>query len=312
MAEDLYNLLGVSRQAGQDEIKRRYRKLAKELHPDLNPDDEVIAERFKQVSAAHSILSDPKKRASYDLGEIDETGEPRHHGFHHGFGGGGPGARYRQGGAGTLDDETLQDLFSEMFGQRGRGGGGFGRAARGDDVSYKLRIGLLEAAKGGKKRVVMDDGQTLDLTIPVGIEDGQALRLRGKGRSGVNGGPAGDALVEISIMPHPLFERRGRDVHVDLPISISEAALGARIDIPTIDGIVSMKVPKGANSGTTLRLKGKGIAGPKGGTAGNQYVRLKVVMPKIIDADLEAFLERWSEDHPYNPRESLPGTKGEG
>ncbi len=306
MAEDLYSLLGVSRQANQDEIKRRYRQLAKELHPDLNPNDELIAERFKRVSAAHSILSDPKKRASYDLGEIDETGEPRHQGFRHGFGGGGPGARYRHGGAGTMDDETLQDLFAEMFGQRGRGGGGFGRAARGDDVSYKLRISLLEAAKGGKKRVVMDDGQTLDLTIPVGIEDGQSLRMRGKGRSGVNGGPAGDALVEISIMPHPLFERRGRDVHVDLPISIGEAALGARIDIPTIDGTVSMKVPKGANSGTTLRLKGKGIAGPKGGAAGNQYVRLKVVMPKTIDADLEAFLARWSEDHPYNPREDLP------
>ncbi|MGH1480141.1 MAG: DnaJ C-terminal domain-containing protein [Geminicoccales bacterium] len=304
MAEDLYNILGVSRQASQDEIKRQYRKLAKELHPDLNPNDETIAERFKKVSAAHALLSDPKKRASYDLGEIDENGEPRYQGFHQGFGGGRHGPGHQQGGA-TLDDETLQDLFAEMFGQGGRRGGGFGRALRGDDVSYKLKISLEETAKGGKRRVAIGNGQTLDLTIPIGIEDGQTLRLKGKGRGGLHGGPPGDAMVEIQVTPHRLFERRGRDLHLDLPISISEAALGAKIDIPTIDGTVTMKVPKGANSGTTLRLKGKGIAGSKGASAGNQFVRLTVVMPKEIDADLAAFLEQWSEDHPYNPRADL-------
>ncbi|MGI9501741.1 MAG: DnaJ C-terminal domain-containing protein, partial [Geminicoccaceae bacterium] len=302
MAEDLYNTLGVSRQASQDEIKRQYRKLAKALHPDLNPDDKAVAERFKRVSAAHSILSDPKKRASYDLGEIDENGEARHHGFgQHGFGGGRRGGHYQTGG-GTLDDETLHDLFAEMFGQRGRSGGGFGRATKGEDVSYKLEISLLEAAKGGKKRVMMGDGQALDLSIPVGIEDGKTLRLKGKGRGGHHGGPPGDALVEIRISPHPLFERRGRDVHVDLPIGLGEAALGGKIDVPTIDGTVTMTIPKGANSGTTLRLKGRGIPGPKGRVRGNQYVRLKVVMPKTIDGDLRAFLERWSKDHPYDPR----------
>lgn len=306
MAEDLYSVLDVSRQASQDDIKRQYRKLAKELHPDLNPNDAAIADRFKRVSAAHSILSDPKKRASYDLGEIDESGEARHPGFHHGFGGGGRGSRYQ--GGGTLDDATLQDLFAEMFGQQGRGGGGFGRPSRGDDVTYKLKIGLLEAARGAKKRVDMGDGQTLDLTIPVGIDDGQTLRLKGKGRGGRHGGPPGDALVEIGIAQHPLFERRDRDIYLDLPISIGEAALGARIDIPTIDGTVAMMVPKGANSGTTLRLKGKGIAGLKGRASGNQYVRLKVVMPKTIDADLEAFLKRWAEEHPYNPRADLRET----
>ena len=303
MAEDLYSILGVSREASQDEIKRHYRKLAKELHPDLNPDDEVIADRFKRVSAAHAILSDPKKRASYDLGEIDENGEPRHHhGFHPGFG----GARGARSQGGAFDEDVLQGLFAEMFGQGGRGGGGFSRPMRGDDISYKLRISLEEAARGGKKRVTMGDGQVLDLTIPIGIDDGQTLRLRGKGREGRHGGPSGDALVEISLLPHPLFERRGKDVHLDLPISIVEAALGAKIDIPTIDGKVAMTIPKGANSGATLRLKGKGIAGPKGGAAGNQYVRLKVVMPKTVDADLEAFLRTWSENHPYDPRADLP------
>lgn len=303
MAEDLYSVLGVSRQASQDEIKRHYRKLAKELHPDLNPDNETVSERFKKVSAAHSVLSDPKKRASYDLGEIDENGEARQP---FGFGGGGRGARYQRDGG--MDDETLQDLFAEMFGpgQRGRGGSGFGRAMRGDDASYKLKISFLEAAKGGKKRVVMGDGRTLDLTIPSGIADGQTLRLRGKGQGGLHGGPPGDALVEVQITPHPLFERRDRDIHLELPISLGEAALGGKIDVPTIKGTVTMTVPKGSNSGTTLRLKGKGIAGPKNGDAGNQYVRLKVVMPKTIDTDLEAFLEDWSEDHHYNPRADLP------
>lgn len=303
MAEDLYSILGVSRQASQDEIKRRYRKLAKELHPDMNPDDEAVAERFKGVSAAHSILADPKKRASYDLGEIDETGEANYRGYNP-FGGGRGGRRYQPGGGGG-DDDALQDLFAEMFGQQGRGGGGFARASRGEDVSYKLKIDFIEAAKGSKKRVAMGDGQTLDLTIPVGIEDGQTLRLRGKGRGGRLGGSPGDALVEIQIMPHPLFERHGRDVHLEVPISIGEAGLGAQIEVPTIDGPVTMKVPKGSNSGTTLRLKRKGIAGPKGGTPGNQYVRLKVVMPKVIDADLETFLKQWSESHAYNPRDDL-------
>lgn len=306
MAEDLYSLLGLAREASQDEIKRCYRKLAKELHPDLNPDDEKIAERFKKVSAAHAILSDPKKRASYDLGEIDESGQARHqHGYYRDFSSSPAGGRSGQGG--VFDDETLQGLFAEMFGQGAGRRGPFQQAARGEDRSYKLNIDFLEAAKGAKKRVVMGDGRTLDLTIPPGIKEGQNLRLRGKGGLGVQGGPAGDALVEIQISSHPLFERRDRDVHLDLPISLGEAVLGGKIDVPTIDGPVTMTVPKGANTGTTLRLKGKGIAGPKGGARGNQFVRLNVMLPKTVDGDLEAFLERWSTDNSYNPRKDLPG-----
>ncbi|MDH3660008.1 MAG: DnaJ domain-containing protein [Alphaproteobacteria bacterium] len=297
MADDLYSVLGVSRQASQDEIKRCYRKLAKELHPDLNPGDEAIAERFKKVSAAHAILSDPKKRASYDLGEIDDTGQARqHHGYYHGGGG--------HGQDGVFDDSTLEGLFAEMFGRGGRRG--FRPAERGEDVAYTLKIDFLEAAKGAKKRVGMGDGKTLDIAIPAGIQEGQTLRLRGKGRPGLRGGPSGDAMVEIQIHPHPLFERRERDIHLELPISLGEAVLGAKIDVPTIDGAVTMTVPKGSNTGTTLRLKGRGIAGPKGGARGNQYVRLSVTLPPSPDPQLEAFLEAWSVDHPYNPREHLP------
>ncbi|MGI9433829.1 MAG: DnaJ C-terminal domain-containing protein [Geminicoccaceae bacterium] len=297
MAEDLYSILGVSREASQDEIKRHYRKLAKELHPDLNPGDEAIAERFKRVSAAHAILADPKKRASYDLGEIDETGDARHsYGGYRDFSGG-----HRQRG-GQFDEETLQDLFSEMFGSRG-GGSPFQRPARGGDLSYKLRISFLEAVKGAKKRVVMGDGQTLDLTVPVGIQEGQMLRLKGKGRPGAHGGPPGDARVELHIDPHPRFERRDRDIHLDLPIGLHEAVLGAKIDVPTIDGPVTMTIPKGSNSGATLRLKGKGIGGPKGGARGNQFVHLNVVLPKSIDDDLEEFVERWRDEHAYDARE---------
>lgn len=297
MAQDLYNVLGVSREASQDEIKRRYRKLAKELHPDLNPGDEAIAERFKRVSAAHAILSDPKKRASYDLGEIDDAGQARQHqGYYHDFAGGGQG--------GGFDDSVLEGLFAEMFG-RGRRPG-FRPAERGEDAAYSLKIDFLEAAKGAKKRVAMGDGKTLDIAIPAGIQEGQTLRLRGKGRPGTRGGPAGDAMVEILIKPHPLFERKGRDVHIELPISLGEAVLGARIDVPTIDGPVTMTVPKGSNTGTTLRLKERGIAGPKGGARGNQYVRLCVSLPPSPDDELEAFLERWSKEQTYDPRGNLP------
>lgn len=299
MAENLYDVLGVSRQASQDDIKRQYRKLAKELHPDLNPGDEVVADRFKKVSSAHAILSDPKKRASYDLGEIDEEGQARQrYGHYHDFSGG-------AGQSGGFDESVLEGLFSEMFG-RGAGGG-FRAAERGSDAAYSLKVDFLEAAKGAKKRVAMGDGQVLDIAIPAGIEEGQTLRLRGKGRPGIRGGPTGDAMVEIQVRAHPLFERKGRDIHIELPITLGEAVLGARIDVPTIDGPVTMTVPKGSGSGTVLRLKERGIAGPRGGARGNQYVRLNVSLPPSPDQELEKFLDRWSRENPYDPRKDLSG-----
>ncbi len=299
MGEDLYSVLGISREAGQDEIRHRYRQLAKELHPDLNPGDARIAERFRQVNCAHAILADPRQRARYDLGEIDESGQAcARYGSARGFGAraGSPEGRRDE----VLDDQALHDLLADLL-----NAGGDRRSRRvekGEDALYRVNVSFLEAAKGTRKRVAMDDGRSLDMAVPAGIEDGKTLRLKGKGRAGVCGGPPGDALVEIHVQPHPLFERRERDVHLELPVSLPEAVLGARIDVPTIDGPVTMTVPKGANTGTTLRLKERGIAGPRGRGRGDQYVRLKIMLPQTIDPDLADFLQRWSAIHPYDPR----------
>lgn len=318
MSHDLYALLDVPKTASQDEIKRRYRKLAKELHPDLNPGKPDVAERFKQVSSAYAILSDPEQRGRYDRGEIDAAGQERpQQRFYRDFADQPEGARYyRQ--EGFADDETLQSVFADLFGaQMGGGagggpgagpGGGSGRRfrmrARGADVSYTLPIEFLEAVKGAKKRVVMGDGRSLDLTIPPGVRDRQMLRLQGQGGPGYDGGPAGDAFVELHIQPHAYFTRKDGDIHLELPIGLGEAVLGARIEVPTIDGPVAMTVPKGSNTGATLRLRGRGVALPSGGR-GDQYVRLKVVLPKQVDPALEELVRSWAAEHPYDPRADL-------
>jgi DnaJ-class molecular chaperone len=306
MAEDLYALLGVGREASQDEIKRSYRKLAKELHPDLNPDKEV-AERFKQITSAYDLLSDPDKRARYDRGEIDASGQERpQHQYYRDFADDPQATRYytREG---VGDPEALHDLFEGLFGAGGRAEGArsFRMRARGADVSYSLPVSFIDAAKGAKKRVTVGDGHTIDLTIPAGVRDRQTLRLKGQGMPGFEGGPAGDAYVEVHIQPHPFFERKDNNIHLELPVSLAEAVLGGRIEVPTIDGPVSMTVPKGSNSGSTLRLKGRGIVDPKSGQRGDQYVRLRVVLPKTPDAELEDFVRRWSAEHPYDPRAEM-------
>jgi DnaJ-class molecular chaperone len=307
--DDLYALLGVGREAGQDEIKRRYRKLAKELHPDLNPDKEV-AERFKKITAAYDILSDPEKRGRYDRGEIDASGQERPEQRFYREYAEEPGATRFYTREGFGDAEGLHDLFENLFGAGGgaQGGGrGFKMRARGADVSYSLPIDFIEAAKGAKKRVTVADGRTLDLTIPPGVHDRQTLRLKGQGMPGYEGGPPGDAYVEVHIQPHALFERKDHNVHIELPVSLPEAVLGGRVAVPTIDGPVTMTIPKGSNSGTTLRLRAKGIVDQRSGQRGDQYVRLKVVLPKAADPELEEFVRRWSEKHAYDPRAGLGG-----
>jgi DnaJ-class molecular chaperone len=318
MAEDPYALLGVGREASQDEIKRRYRALAKELHPDLNPDKPEVADRFKQITAAYDLLSDADKRARFDRGEIDASGQERPQQFYRDFADDPQATRYytREGFG---DADSLHDLFEGLFGEAAAGGNGAGGAggaggrrsfrmrARGADVSYTLPVDFIDAAKGARKRITMGDRHTIDLTIPAGVRDRQTLRLKGQGMPGFEGGPPGDAYVEVHVQPHPLFERKDGNVHLELPVTLAEAVLGGRIEVPTIDGPVSMTVPKASNSGTTLRLKGRGIVDPKSGQRGDQYVRLRVVLPKSVDPELEELVRRWAEKHPYDPRAGLAG-----
>jgi DnaJ-class molecular chaperone len=301
MSEELYATLGVARDASQAEIKRAYRKLAKEMHPDLNPDKDV-AERFKRVTAAYDILSDAEKRGKYDRREIDASGQERpQYQYYRDFADDPAAGRfYARDGAGDAD--SLHDILEGLFGGRGER---VRVRARGADVSYTLPIDFLDAARGAKKRVTVGDGRTIDLTIPAGVTDRQTLRLKGQGMPGFEGGPPGDAYVEVHIQPHAYFTRKDNNVHVDLPVSLAEAVLGGKVEVPTIDGPVSMNVPKGANTGTTLRLRGKGIVDQKSGQRGDQYVRLQVVLPKTSDPELEELVRRWAKDHAYDPRADL-------
>jgi DnaJ-class molecular chaperone len=304
MSDDLYAMLGVARDASQDAIKRAYRKLAKEMHPDLNPDKNV-AERFKRVTAAYDILSDPEKRGKYDRGEIDASGQERpQYQYYRDFAEDPAAGRfYAREGAGDAD--SLHDILEGLFGGRGER---MRVRARGADVAYTLPIDFLDAARGAKKRVTVGDGRTIDLTIPAGVTDRQTLRLKGQGMPGFEGGPPGDAYVEVHIQPHAYFTRKDNNVHVDLPIGLAEAVLGGKVEVPTIDGPVSMSVPKGANTGTTLRLRGKGIVDQKSGQRGDQYVRLQVVLPKTPDPELEAFVRRWAKDRTDDPRADMGRT----
>jgi DnaJ-class molecular chaperone len=294
---DPYAVLGIARNASQDAIKKAYRKLAKELHPDVNPGDSAVEQKFKEVSAAYNILSDAEKRAKFDRGEINADGTPRYDSaFHQAYSGAGSGSEFSFGGA------EFEDLFSDLF-SRARSGGRAQRAqARGKDVQYSVQASFEEAAKGGRRRVRLFDGKSVDLAIPPGTEDGQTLRLRGQGMAGLGGAQAGDALVTIQVPPHAFFRREGRDIHVTLPVTLDEAVLGSKIAVPTIDGRVTVTVPAGSNTGTRLRLKAKGIPAGSGGGRGNQYVHIEVVLPEKPDEELKSFLDVWSKRHPYDVR----------
>jgi DnaJ-class molecular chaperone len=301
MAEDPYKVLGVARDAPDEEIRRTYRKLAKELHPDLNPKNRAAAEeKFKKVSAAYDIVGDPEKRKKYDRGEIDASGEPRR-GFHRANAGGGPFG----GRSGRVEDEfSFGDIFSDLFGRGRAGEASSPFAARGRDVRYTLEVDFLEAANGVKKRVTMPDGGVLDLAVPEGVTDSQVLRLKGKGSPGPRGSEAGDALVEIKVRPHPQFKRVGDDISLELPITIDEAVLGAKIEVPTISGRVQLTVPKGTSSGRVFRLKGKGVRNTTTGHTGDQLVSVRIVLPDAIDDKLAYFMSEWRQSHRYDPGRS--------
>jgi DnaJ-class molecular chaperone len=295
---DPYEVLGVPRTASADDIKSAYRKLAKQYHPDLNPGKKSEAQ-FKDVSVAYDLLSDADKRKRFDRGEIDASGNERPRGF--GFGGGARGrttrehtqgggfaGRGRAGAGSSYDDFDPYELFADLFGSDPRSG----KRGRGADDNYSLPVDFVTATAGGLKRIDLPSGRTLDVTIPPGTTDGQTLRLKGQGQPGNAG--AGDAYIEIKVLPHTFFTRDGQDIRVDVPVTLKEAVLGGKITVPTIDGPVTLTVPKGANTGTTLRLKGKGVAS-KGKPRGDQYVRLQVVLPDHPDAALERFAGDWPD-----------------
>lgn len=290
---DPYEVLGVARTATAEEIKKAYRQLAKKLHPDLNPGNAKAASQFKEVSVAHDLLSDPDKRARYDRGEIDASGaEKRTQRAYRSYAESPGGAKYAEG-------FNPEDIFGDFFGfGRGRTSG---LKTRGANVSYELTVDFVDAVKGAKKRLTLPDGRVLDVGIPPGSEDGQQLRLKGQGTGGLGGGTPGDAYITIHVRPHPFFTRDKNDIHVELPVTLTEAVLGGKVTAPTVDGPVSLTIPKGANTGTTLRLKGKGVGAAT--ARGDQFVTLKVTLPDATDPALEKFVESWKRD--YNVRGKL-------
>jgi DnaJ-class molecular chaperone len=303
VSDDPYAVLGVKPEATQDEIRKAYRALAKKLHPDLNPGDKKAEEKFKQVSAAYDLVGDADKRARYDRGEIDASGNERpRERYYRDFNDAGAEQHAYSSGSGYADFAESEDILREMFGRRGGGQRQF--RMRGQDALYRLPVEFLEAVNGATKRITMPDGGTIDVAIPAGTRDEQVLRLRGKGGPGLGGGEPGDALVEIEVRPHAFFTRKGDDIHLELPISLPEAVLGGKLDVPTPTGPVRMTVPKGANTGTVLRLKGKGAARADK-SHGDEYVTLKIVLPQTLDPEIEEFAQRWQAGKEQNPRRHL-------
>ena len=295
MGTNPYELLGVTRDASQDDIQKAYRKLAKKVHPDLNPGNKKAEEQFKEIASAYSLLGDVDKRKKFDAGDIDESGAER------------PRQNYYRDFAETEAENPYarrgnfgneEDLMAEFFGRRG-GGGEF--RMQGQDAHYRLPLDFLSAINGAKQSLTLPDGAQLDVTIPPSTREGQILRLRGKGGSGMGGAAAGDALIEILVKSHAFFTRVDDDVHVDLPITLQEAVLGGKIKVPTTTGTVTMSLPRPANTGFVLRLKGKGAL-RSDGSHGDEYVTLKVMLPQEADTSLEKFVTEWTPAKHYDPR----------
>jgi DnaJ-class molecular chaperone len=315
---DPYEVLGVPKGASEAEIKKAFRTLAKKHHPDTKGGDTAAKKRFQEISAAHDILGDKEKRAKFDAGQIDAGGnprgfDPRAHGFQGGpFGqgggqGGGPGDfhfTWTDQGRGHEGDAAEgfrpEDLFADLLG--GLGGRGRGRAQprAGQEFVVQTTVSFEEAAHGGTRRVVLPNGEQIDVKIPPGLKDGQQIRLKGRGGAGKSGGPPGDVMIHVAVAPHPYFTRDGQDLKIDLPISLKEAVLGGKVPVQTLSGTVSLSVPANANTGTVLRLKGKGIPAHGGEPAGDLYARLVVTLPDGEDAELKKFAEGWRAN--YDPR----------
>jgi DnaJ-class molecular chaperone len=311
---DPYEVLGLAKTATAGEIKSAYRRLAKKFHPDQSKEPKA-KDKFAEINLAYEILGEEKKRAEFDRGEIDAEGKPRHPGFEDFMRGRSGRARQGagssdyshfsfdfgegeplRGGAAGVDPDFLSELFNLGGGGRGRG------PLRGEDVAAVATVPLALAAAGGSARVTLPTGKTLDVAIPVGVEDGKQIRLRGQGQQGARGGPAGDALVTIRYAPHPIFKVDGRDLRFDLPITLYEAVLGAKVRAPTLGGEVELTVPPGASSGRVLRLRGKGLPAVGDGAAGDLFATLRIVLPSESDRELEALMRRWRDEKTYSPR----------
>src|SRR5690348_3040245 len=298
MAEDLYSVLSVPKTASAADIQKAYRKLAKKLHPDLNPGDKAAEEKFKEVASAYDLLGDAEKRKRFDAGEIDATGaERQQHHFYRDYAGADDGHPYTNS-AGFNDFMDEDDAFAELLrrSQRARAN------RRGEDLHYQLAIAFVDSIVGTTKRIVLPDGGALDVKIPPGLVDGQVIRLKGKGAPGAGKGGPCASLIEVEVLPDRRFTRDGDIISLELPISLSEAVLDGRIRVPTPTGDVTMSVPKGSNTGTTLRLRGKG-APRRGGGSGDELVKLKIVLSKAPDPELEAFVSSWDMGRNFNPRE---------
>ena len=309
MSDDPYKILGLTKTATTDEIKQAYRKLVRTSHPDLHPDDPAAEARFKALSVAYDILKTPETRARFDAGEIDAQGAERPPRQYYRDFAESPDNVYQQR-RGFGPDTNPGDIFAEILRNRARQAGSGGPSDRGfvapgPDSHFRLEVPFLDAVRGADTRITLPDGQALAVAIPQGTKDGQTLRLRGKGGAGYGGGPAGDALIAISVRPHPVFRRDGDDIEITLPITIEEAVLGGKVTAPTIDGPVGLTIPAGASSGRVLRLRGRGVARAGSAAKGDQRVELKIVVPPDTDSDLRAFLAEWQKTHPFDPRADL-------
>lgn len=308
MTMDPYEVLGLKKTATADDIKKAYRKLVRTSHPDLHPDDAGAEARFKAIAAAYDLLKDPETRARFDAGEIDATGAERpQRQYYRDFADAAGHPYQKRYGFETQGDPA--DIFAEILRQRSRQGGdpfgGRGFSAPGPDFRYTLAVPFLEAVRGGEMRITLPDGGSIAVKIPQGAHDGQTLRLRGKGGPGYGDGPAGDALITLSVETHPVFRRDGDDILVTLPITIDEAVLGAKVTAPTISGPVSLTIPAGASTGRILRLRGRGVARAGRKTAGDQLVELKIVAPPVIDDALREFFATWRKTHAHDPRAEM-------
>lgn len=299
--KDPYETLGLTKTATDAQIKAAFKRLARKHHPDLRPGDAAAVVRFKEITAANDLLKDPETRRRFDAGEIDATGAERpQQSFYRDYAEG-QGHAARDGFA---DSAAMEEFLAQAFGGQ-RGGSRETLRARGQDVSYSLSVAFLDAANGAARTITLQDSKTLQVTIPEGAEDRQMLRLKGQGMPGFGGGPSGDAYVELHIEPHAFFQRKDDNIHVEVPVTLREAVLGARIDVPTVSGPVAMTIPKGSNTGTTLRLRDRGLRNRKTGQRGHQFITLRVVLPTAPEPELATFLEGWTPRHRETPRKEM-------